>query len=155
MRGLYLLFILLFLANTAYASKTVEREGLSDSQLLEVLVQGTDRDADPQAGVATLYASRFIGRRTTSGERYHPEKLTAAHALLPLGTLVTVENLATGQKVPVLINDRCRKRSFQLIDLSRFAAQQIGLNGMGALKVRIVPIEKKHPLDELLAEAKE
>jgi len=155
LRGLHLLFILLFLANTAYASKTVEREGLSDSQLLEVLVQGTDRDADPQASVATLYASRFIGRRTTSGERYHPEKLTAAHALLPLGTLVTVENLATGQKVPVLINDRCRKRSFQLIDLSRFAAQQIGLNGMGALKVRIVPIEKKHPLDELLAEAKE
>jgi len=105
--------------------------------------------------VATHYASRFVGRRTTSGQRYHPDKLTAAHADLPIGTLVTVENPATGQKVPVLINDRCRKRSFQLIDLSRFAAKQIGLWGKGAVKVRIVPLEKKHPLDDLLAEVKE
>ncbi len=137
-----------------HAPPVVEREELTDHQLLEVLAQGGDT-VDPQAGVATYYASRFVGRRTTSGQRYHPDKLTAAHALLPLGSLATVENIATGQKVPVLINDRCRKRSFQLIDLSRFAAQQIGLWGKGAIKVRIMPIEKKHPLDELLAEVKE
>lgn len=155
MRIGYLLIILLLLANTISASTVVEREELTDSQLLEVLIHGAGSNTDPQAGVATYYASRFIGRRTTSGQRYHPDKLTAAHALLPLGSLATVENLATGQKVPVLINDRCRKRSFQLIDLSRLAARQIGLWGKGAIKVRIVPIEKKHPLDELLAEVKE
>lgn len=145
---------LLLLFSSVSAAQVVEREVVTDHQLLEVLAQDGDT-VDPQAGVATYYASRFTGRRTSSGQRYHPDKLTAAHALLPLGTLVTVENIATGQKVPVLINDRCRKRSFQLIDLSRFAARQIGLWGKGAIKVRIVPIEQKQPLDELLAEGKE
>jgi len=129
----------------------LEREELSDVQLLEVLLQDGAVN-DPLAGVATYYASRFTGRRTSSGQRYHPDKLTAAHADLSLGTLVTVENLATGLKVAVVINDRCRKRSFQLIDLSRAAAQQIGLWGKGATKVRIVPHEKKHPLSDLLDE---
>ncbi|MBV5331136.1 septal ring lytic transglycosylase RlpA family protein, partial [bacterium] len=115
-----------------HASDDIEREELSDAQLLEVLVQGAFA-TNPHAGVATYYASRFIGRRTTSGDRYHPDKLTAAHALLPLGTVVTVENISTGQKVLVTINDRCRKRSFQLIDLSRVAARQIGLWGKGAI----------------------
>jgi len=150
----YLLILLLILPCSASASITVGREELTDQQLLEVLAQGGDT-VDPQAGVATYYASRFVGRRTTSGQPYHPDKLTAAHADLALGTLVTVESLATGKKVSVIINDRCRRRSFQLIDLSRFAAQQIGLWGKGAIKVRIIPLEKKHQLDDLLAEIKE
>jgi rare lipoprotein A len=151
---LLLIFLLASLPTAGSASTGIAREELSDVQLLEVLVQGTTV-TDPQDGVATYYASRFTGRRTTSGARYHPEKLTAAHAMIPLGTMVTVENIRTGQKVSVIINDRCRKRSFQLIDLSRVAAQQIGLWGKGAIKVKIVPIEKKHPLDELLADGKE
>lgn len=129
------------------------REELTDAQLLEVLLQGS-ANPDPQAGVATYYASRFAGRRTTSGDHYHPDKPTAAHASLPLGTLATVENPSTGQKVLVVINDRCRRRSFQLIDLSRIAAQQIGLWGKGAIKVRIVPQEKKDPLSDLFDEGK-
>jgi rare lipoprotein A len=64
--------------------------------------------------------------------------------------MVTVENVATSQKVAVVINDRCRRRSFQLIDLSRAAAKKIGLWGKGVVKVRIVPLVKKHPLSELL-----
>ena len=141
-------------SRTHHAPSVVEREEISDAQMLEVLLQGSTT-VDPTIGVASYYASRFIGRRTTSGAPYHPEKLTAAHAELPLGTMVTVENIATGQKVSVVINDRCRKRSFQLIDLSRVAARQIGLWGKGAVKVKIVPIEQKNPLDDLLADWKE
>lgn len=150
-----LLIMALFLPGLANAA-AVERDDLSDAQLLEVLAQDGDIPKDPQIGVATYYASRFIGRRTTSGQRYHPDKLTAAHALLPLGTIVTVENIKSGQKVSVVINDRCHPRHAvrNLIDLSRAAAQQIGLWGKGAIKVRIVAIEKKHPLDELLDEGK-
>lgn len=148
--GLYLLSVPV----PGIASVRLEREELSDSQLLEVLVQG-DSGTDPQAGVATYYASRFAGHRTTSGQRYHPDKLTAAHATLPLGTMATVENISNGQKVSVIINDRCRKRSFQLIDLSRIAARQIGVWGKGAVKVRIVPHKMNQPLDELLDEGKE
>ncbi len=150
-----LVLLALLVPVTASAYRPVEREELTDAQLLEVLAQDDDSRDDPQLGVATYYASRFIGRRTSSGQRYHPDKYTAAHAVLPLGTAVTVENLKTGQKVAVTINDRCRKRTFQLIDLSRIAAQKIGLWGKGVVKVRIIPITRKDPLQELLAATKE
>lgn len=111
-----------------------------DQQLEQLVQQGSQRD--PRDGVATYYAARFIGRRTSSGERYHPDKLTAAHATLPLGTVVRVENPKTGQDVVVRINDRCHPRHApkNLIDLSRKAAQQIGLWGKGLIKVRIIPL---------------
>jgi rare lipoprotein A len=150
-----MVFLVLLVPVAALASRSAEREELTDAQLLEVLAQEGDNRHDPQLGVATYYASRFIGRRTSSGRPYHPDKYTAAHAVLPLGTAVTVENLKTGQKVAVTINDRCRKRSFQLIDLSRIAAQEIGLWGKGVVKVRIIPITRKDPLQELLAATKE
>src|SRR5665647_1639392 len=50
-------------------------------------------------GIASYYAKKFQGRRTTSGERYHPEMMTAAHQSLPLGTKVLVRNLANDKEV--------------------------------------------------------
>lgn len=125
-----------------------------DQQLEQLVRQGSPRD--PRDGVATYYASYFIGRRTTSGERYHPDKLTAAHATLPLGTVVRVHNPKTGQDVVVRINDRCHPRhaAKNLIDLSRLAAKRIGLWGKGMIKVQIVPLAdgtrklSTHPLQE-------
>lgn len=132
----------------AAAQKLPEREVLSDAELLETLArEGGLRD--PREGIATYYAARFIGRKTTSGERYDPERMTAAHATLPLKTVVQVINRSTGQGVQVVINDRCRKRRFQLIDLSRAAAEKIGLWGKGAMKVLIIP-QTRTALDELM-----
>lgn len=91
-------------------------------------------------GFASYYARRFEGRRTTSGQRYNPNKLTAAHQSLPLGTVVRVVNPATKQEVHVTINDRCAAKSFHFIDLSRAAAKKIGLWGKGKIKVVIVPL---------------
>ena len=150
-----LLLLLLLLPCSLSAAPLVEREELNDEQLLEIMVRDRDDPKDPYIGVATYYASRFIGRKTTSGKPYHPDKYTAAHAVLPLGTAVTVENIKTGQKVAVVINDRCRKRSFQLIDLSRIAAKEIGLWGKGGISVRIIPIHKYDPLQHLLEEKQE
>ncbi len=146
--AVYIISLTIFLRATAYSSE-VKREELSDQELLEVLLHEGDR-RDPQIGVATYYASRFIGRKTTSGQRYHPDNLTAAHAELPLGTIVKIQNIANGLTVSVIVNDRCRARSFQLIDLSRAAAKEIGLWGKGAIKVRIIPYQKKQPLEELV-----
>lgn len=111
-----------------------------DQQLEQLVQQGSRQN--PQDGVATYYAARFNGRRTTSGERYHPDKLTAAHATLPLGSMVRVHNPRTNQDVVVRINDRCHPRHApkNLIDLSRKAAQQIGLWGKGVVRVRITPL---------------
>lgn len=91
-------------------------------------------------GFASYYARKFEGRRTTSGHRYNPEKLTAAHQSLPLGTVVMVLNPATRQEVQVTVNDRCAPKSFHFIDLSRAAAKRIGLWGKGKIKVVITPL---------------
>lgn len=141
-------FMLTVVRQSEARQQQPEREALSDAELLETLVrEGGLRD--PREGIATYYAARFIGRRTSSGERYDPDRLTAAHATLPLKTIVQVVNRTTGQSVQVVINDRCRKRRFQLIDLSRAAAMKIGLWGKGAMKVLIIP-QTRTALDELM-----
>lgn len=106
---------------------------------LEELVQKSST-LKAMEGYASYYASRFIGRRTTSGHRYHPEKMTAAHQSLPLGTVVRVVNPATNQEVHVTINDRCAPKRFPFIDLSRAAARKIGLWGKGRMRVVIIPL---------------
>ena len=93
-------------------------------------------------GIASYYAKKFIGRKTSSGHRYHPEKMAAAHYTLPLGTVVKVVNIATGQEVIVTINDRCARKKFTFIDLSTAAAKKIGLLGKGKMKVLITPLKK-------------
>jgi len=91
-------------------------------------------------GTASYYAKRYNGRRTNSGVRYNPEKLTAAHQDIPLGTRVKVINLANNKEVVVTVNDRCRKREKPFIDLSRAAARQLGFLGKGTARVRIIPL---------------
>jgi len=95
---------------------------------------------EPMDGFATYYAKRFEGRKTTSGHRYHPDKMTAAHHSLPLGTVVRVVNPITKQEVHVTVNDRCAWKPFHFIDLSRAAAKKIGLWRKGTLKVVIIPL---------------
>jgi rare lipoprotein A len=95
---------------------------------------------EPVEGVATYYAKKFIGRRTASGQRYHPDKMTGAHYTLPLGTVVRVLNPANNKDVYVTINDRCAPKKFPFIDLSRAAAKKIGLWGKGKIKVVIMPL---------------
>lgn len=91
-------------------------------------------------GFASYYARRFEGRRTTSGFRYNPEKFTAAHESLPLGTVVRVVNPSSKQEVNVTITDRCASKPFHFIDLSKAAAKKIGLWGKGKIKVVIIPL---------------
>ena len=93
-------------------------------------------------GIASYYAKRYNGRRTNSGVRYDPEKLTAAHPTLPHGTRVKVVNLANDKEVIVTINDRCRPRKNPFIDLSRAAAKKLGFLGKGTTRVRLVTLEK-------------
>jgi len=92
-------------------------------------------------GRASYYAKRYNGRRTTSGARYSPEKMTAAHSTLPFGTKVRVINLANNQEVVVTVNDRCKPRKKPFIDLSRAAASQLGFLGKGLARVKIIPLE--------------
>ncbi len=140
---------LLLLAAGARADMTTTDSELLLNELstssvtpLEELV-ATSRPQDTREGFASYYASRFNGRRTTSGHRYHPEKMTAAHYSLPIGTVVRVLNPATSQEVQVTVNDRCGRKPFNFIDLSRAAAKKIGLWGKGRIKVVIIPLTEQ------------
>lgn len=79
-------------------------------------------------GEASFYADFFNGRRTASGERYDPRKLTAANRTLPLGTRVRITRLDTGRSVIVRVNDRgpFGKRS-RIFDLSKAAARELDM----------------------------
>lgn len=94
-------------------------------------------------GIATYYAKKYTGKRTASGSRYCPKKLTAAHPSLPLGSRVKVVNLANKNEVHVTVNDRCRKKSVPFIDLSHAAAKQLGFLGKGTAKVLIQPLDEE------------
>lgn len=78
-------------------------------------------------GVASFYGRKFAGNLTANGERFDPAELTAAHRTLPMGSLVRVTNPANGKSVVVRINDRGPFHGKRLIDLSRAAAEEIGI----------------------------
>lgn len=90
-----------------------------------------------QRGRASWYGSRFHGRRTASGERFNAYAHTAAHRSLPFGTRVRVTNLRNGRSVVVRINDRGPYSGGRIIDLSRAAAETIGMLRSGTAPVRV------------------
>jgi len=86
---------------------------------------------DLGSGVASYYGRRFAGRRTANGETFDPQQLTAAHRTLPFGSKVRVTNPSNGRSVVVRINDRGPFVKGRTIDLSRSAAEQVGIVGAG------------------------
>jgi rare lipoprotein A len=91
----------------------------------------------PAEGMASWYGPGFAGRRTANGEVFDPSQLTAAHRSLPFGTQVRVTNLSNGRSVVVRINDRGPFARGRIIDLSRAAAERIGMIGSGTARVRL------------------
>ncbi len=87
------------------------------------------------AGIASWYGPGFHGRKTASGERFDQNDLTAAHRTLPFGTRVRVVDEKTGRSVIVRINDRGPFAHGRVIDLSKGAAQALGVNGLTRVKV--------------------
>ncbi len=90
-----------------------------------------------ETGVASWYGPGFVGHSTASGESYDQNALTAAHKTLPLPTLVRVTNLENGRQIQLRINDRGPFVNNRIIDLSRRAAQLLGMEQQGTAKVRV------------------
>lgn len=93
------------------------------------------------SGIASFYADRFNGQRTASGERFSNAELTAAHRTLPFGSRVRVTNPRSGASVVVRINDRGPFTRDRTIDLSRAAAEQVGIVRAGHGEVALELIE--------------
>lgn len=98
---------------------------------------GSAKVVHAERGEASWYGPRFAGRRTASGERFDPHRLTAAHPSLPLGAKVTVTNLENGRRVEVRITDRGPYVDGRTIDLSEAAARKLGMVEDGTAPVRI------------------
>lgn len=88
-------------------------------------------------GVASWYGAES-GNRTASGVRFDPHGLTAAHKTLPIPSKVRVTNLRNGRYVDVVINDRGPFSSNRLIDLSKGAAEHIGMRGLTEVTVEVL-----------------
>ena len=103
------------------------------------------RAAFTQTGLASWYGHEFSGRRTSSGARFDPMRLTCAHRTLPLGTRLLVTSQETGRSVVVTVNDRGPYAGpDRIIDLSSAAATRLGMvkTGLNAVIVqRVVPAD--------------
>ena len=90
-----------------------------------------------ERGIASWYGEEFHGRPTSSGEIYDMHALTAAHKLMPLGTVAKVTNLENGRSVTVEINDRGPFIDDRIIDLSYGSAGSIDMVETGLAPVEI------------------
>jgi rare lipoprotein A len=111
------------------------------STSVPVLQLPTRQDLPPLSHVqvvkASWYGRAFAGHKTISGERYHPEGLTAASKTLPLGTIVKVSNPQNGRSVKVRINDRGPFVRGRSLDLSHGAAKKLGILHKGVARVKV------------------
>jgi rare lipoprotein A len=102
-----------------------------------------------EVGLASWYGygDGYGCRVTADGEMMDPGALTAAHKTLPLPSMVEVTNLETGHKITVRVNDRGPFVQGRIIDLSRAAAEKLGIYGKGTAKVRVKYLGPAGPKD--------
>ena len=97
-------------------------------------------NAAPFFALASWYGPGFYGNLTANGEVYYGDQYTTAHKSLPFGTRVRVTNTRTGQSIVVRVNDRGPYIGAREFDLSRAAAQAVGLipSGVATLQFEIL-----------------
>lgn len=105
-------------------------------------------------GYASWYGSES-GNQTANGEQFRPGWITAAHTTLPLPTYVEVTALDTGRRIIVRVNDRGPfAGNRRIIDLSRGAAEQLGVKAQGVVPVRVRRVDPPEKDRKRLREGK-
>ena len=130
-------------ATPADVSPAIAADG---TPLLELLAGEIPREFEH--GSASWYGPRFHGRRTASGERYDMHALTAAHRTLPFGTMVRVRSMVNGHEVDVRVTDRGPFSRNRVIDVSRAAAEALGMLGLGVKPVVLLVPESTSAIAE-------
>ena len=95
-----------------------------------------------QKGMASWYGPGFHGRLTANGERFDMQELTAAHPNYAFGTRLCVRSASNGKTVVVRVNDRGPYAKGRVIDLSKAAAEELGMVGLGVKRVDIFKLPK-------------
>jgi rare lipoprotein A len=94
----------------------------------------------PVYGLASYYSFRHA--QTANGEQFDAHAMTAAHPKLPFGTRVRVTELSSGRSVMVRINDRGPFIPGRIIDLSKGAAEELGMVGRGIARVKLEVVDE-------------
>jgi rare lipoprotein A len=97
----------------------------------------THRAILTEEGLATWYTAPYRGRKAANGQVFSDRALTAAHRTLPMGSLIVVTNLDTGQSSAMRVTDRGPFVDGRLIDLTIASAQATGVYRHGSARVRI------------------
>jgi rare lipoprotein A len=130
-------------------SRATDRQPPAQAQPVPPL-KDFDAIAPHLAGVASWYGPGFHGKPTANGEIYDQHRMTAAHPSLPMDTIIRVENEANGRVVWVRVNDRGPYAKGRILDLSRAAAERLGMVDDGTAAVRISVLRWPHSTDHAL-----
>jgi len=105
-------------------------------------------------GYASWYGEKFHGRKTSSGERFDKFKYTAASKHFDMHTYLLVRNPENGREVVVRVNDRGPHKKGRIIDLSKSAAEKLGMLKRGVVKVQVMPLHcvAKDDQEEIIAD---
>ncbi len=93
---------------------------------------------EQKSGKATIYSDSFQGKKTANGEHYNKHAMTAASPTLPLGSKVLVKNKQTGKSAVLKINDRQPAGGHKVVDLSKAAANKLGVKGTAQVDTKMV-----------------
>jgi rare lipoprotein A len=93
--------------------------------------------AGVEEGLASYYADGLQGHPTASGRPYDRAALTCAHRTAPFGARLRVTAVETGRSVVVTVNDRGPHVAGRVVDLSRAAAERLGMVASGLVRVRV------------------
>jgi len=100
-----------------------------------------------EVGYATWYTAPYKGRRAANGQVFDDDAMTAAHRTLPMGSLVVVTNLTTGQYGVMRITDRGPFVEGRFLDLTMASAKATGVYRAGMVRVRMDVYETPKPID--------
>jgi rare lipoprotein A (peptidoglycan hydrolase) len=92
-----------------------------------------------ESGVASTYGEGdgFEGNRTACGQVFRTNVVQVAHKSLPCGTVVRIEDTATGHSVDAEVTDRGPYIPGRIVDLSWGAFKQLDEKGPGLLRVNV------------------
>jgi rare lipoprotein A len=128
-------------ADTHYMNRTRPSPALLCLAIIATIAALLTANLAAEEGLASWYGGHFQGRQTANGEIFDTNQLTAAHKSLPFGTIVQVMHKENGRTVQVRINDRGPFVAGRIIDLSRAAADAIGLTTQGVAPVKLTIIQ--------------
>ena len=138
MRILLMILMLSVLSTATVEATTTKSQKPVKSVVKHVKPVKHEKASKTMTGVASVYHSKFQGRKTASGERYNKNLLTAAHRTLPLNSTIRVTNMVNGKNVTVKVNDRGPHIKGRVLDMSGKAAATIALNGLGPVSYTII-----------------